>query len=100
VKDPWKPFWAAQQRFFKLLCVSLKVGAVVKEAKEALAAGYAGVWRYVLCAAHAAGNTLLMCLLEMCARTGSKAVVVWGRCCSSSSSLYLTHNALTEGRVA
>ncbi|KAI3433451.1 hypothetical protein D9Q98_003264 [Chlorella vulgaris] len=43
VKDPWKPFWAAQQRFFKLLCVSLKVGAVVKEAKEALAAGYAVV---------------------------------------------------------
>lgn len=26
VPDPWKPFWAAQQRFFKLLCVSLKVG--------------------------------------------------------------------------
>jgi hypothetical protein len=22
----WKPFWAAQQRFFKLLCVSMKVG--------------------------------------------------------------------------
>lgn len=39
--DVWKPFWAAQQRFFKLLCVSMKVGAVVKEAKAALEAGYA-----------------------------------------------------------
>ena len=26
-QDPWKPYWAAQQRFFKLLCVSLKVRA-------------------------------------------------------------------------
>lgn len=25
-KEVWKPFWSAQQRFFKLLCVSLKVG--------------------------------------------------------------------------
>ena len=40
--DVWKPFWAAQQRFFKLLCVSMKVGAVVKEARAALDAGYAG----------------------------------------------------------
>lgn len=24
-RDVWKSFWAAQQRFFKLLCVSLKV---------------------------------------------------------------------------
>jgi len=24
-RDVWKPYWAAQQRFFKLLCVSLKV---------------------------------------------------------------------------
>ncbi|KAL4431062.1 hypothetical protein ABPG75_006318 [Micractinium tetrahymenae] len=39
--DVWKPFWAAQQRFFKLLCVSMKVGSVVKEAKAALEAGYA-----------------------------------------------------------
>lgn len=23
-RDVWKPYWAAQQRFFKLLCVSLK----------------------------------------------------------------------------
>ena len=25
-RDVWKPYWAAQQRFFKLLCVSLKAG--------------------------------------------------------------------------
>ena len=24
-RDVWKPFWAAQQRFFKLLCISVKV---------------------------------------------------------------------------
>ena len=23
-RELWKPFWSAQQRFFKLLCVSLK----------------------------------------------------------------------------
>ena len=28
VGDVWKPYWAAQQRFFKLLCISLKVNAV------------------------------------------------------------------------
>ena len=27
-RELWKPFWSAQQRFFKLLCVSLKVTAV------------------------------------------------------------------------
>lgn len=37
--DVWKAYWAAQQRFFKLLCVSLKVPAVVDEARGALAAG-------------------------------------------------------------
>lgn len=42
-KDVWKPFWSAQQRFFKLLCVSIKVPAVVKEAQEALNAGHAVV---------------------------------------------------------
>lgn len=41
-RDVQKPFWAAQQRFFKLLCVSMKVGAVVREARAALDAGYAG----------------------------------------------------------
>jgi hypothetical protein len=25
-QDVWKTFWSAQQRFFKLLCVSMKVG--------------------------------------------------------------------------
>ena len=24
-RDLWKPFWGAHQRFFKLLCISLKV---------------------------------------------------------------------------
>lgn len=38
-KDVWKPFWGAQQRFFKLLCVSMKTPSIVKEAREALAAG-------------------------------------------------------------
>ena len=23
--EVWKPFWSAQQRFFKLLCISMKV---------------------------------------------------------------------------
>lgn len=39
VRDPWRPFWSAQQRFFKLLCVSLKVPTVVSHAKEALEEG-------------------------------------------------------------
>ena len=25
-RELWKPFWSAQQRFFKLLCVSMKAG--------------------------------------------------------------------------
>lgn len=33
-KDLWKSFWAAQQRFFKLLCVSLKVPTVVEEVSK------------------------------------------------------------------
>lgn len=37
--DAWRTFWAAQQRFFKLLCVSMKVPAVVALAKEALVNG-------------------------------------------------------------
>lgn len=37
--DVWRVFWAAQQRFFKLLCVSLKVPAVLRAARAALAAG-------------------------------------------------------------
>lgn len=35
--DVWRTFWAAQQRFFKLLCVSLKTPTVVAAAKKALA---------------------------------------------------------------
>ncbi|GAX84898.1 hypothetical protein CEUSTIGMA_g12319.t1 [Chlamydomonas eustigma] len=38
-KDVWRAYWAVQQRFFKLLCVSMKVLLVVSEAKEALAKG-------------------------------------------------------------
>jgi hypothetical protein len=29
--DVWTPFWGAQQRFFKLLCVSLKIPTVIEE---------------------------------------------------------------------
>jgi len=32
-RDVWKPFWGAQQRFFKLLCVSLKIPTVVEEVR-------------------------------------------------------------------
>ena len=39
----YKTFWAAQQRFFKLLCVSMKVPKVVEEAQAALNAGNAVV---------------------------------------------------------
>eukprot|EP00891_Asterochloris_glomerata_P001845 jgi/Astpho2/1845/e_gw1.00038.339.1_t len=42
-KDLWKTFWSAQQRFFKLLCVCLKVPCVVSEAKAALEEGFAVV---------------------------------------------------------
>jgi len=42
-KDPFRIFWAAQQRFFKLLCVSMKVPAIVEEAKLALDQGHAVV---------------------------------------------------------
>ncbi|KAF6265497.1 hypothetical protein COO60DRAFT_1623874 [Scenedesmus sp. NREL 46B-D3] len=38
-RDVWKTFWAAQQRFFKLLCVGLKLDTVMAEAKAALASG-------------------------------------------------------------
>lgn len=29
-RELWKPFWSAQQRFFKLLCVSLKVKVTLR----------------------------------------------------------------------
>ena len=38
--DIWRTFWAGQQRFFKLLCVSLKVPAVVAAAKAAIEEGH------------------------------------------------------------
>ena len=28
-RDLWKPFWGTHQRFFKLLCISLKVQALM-----------------------------------------------------------------------
>lgn len=37
--ETWRVFWGAQQRFFKLLCVSMKVPAVVRLARAALDAG-------------------------------------------------------------
>ncbi|KAF5837835.1 P-loop containing NTP hydrolase pore-1-domain-containing protein [Dunaliella salina] len=39
-RDVMKTYWATVQRFFKLLCVSLKVPRVVAEAKEAIQKGY------------------------------------------------------------
>ena len=39
--DVWKPFWGALQRFFKLLCVSMKIPGVIEESNAALASGCA-----------------------------------------------------------
>ena len=39
-RDVFKAYWAAQQRFFKLFCMSLKIPAVVRAAKAALADGH------------------------------------------------------------
>ncbi|XP_065178274.1 uncharacterized protein LOC135808951 [Sycon ciliatum] len=41
VKRMWSLFWSAHQRFFKQLCLSMKVPSIVKEAKKALQDGYA-----------------------------------------------------------
>ncbi|KAG2500714.1 hypothetical protein HYH03_001479 [Edaphochlamys debaryana] len=38
-RDVFKAYWATLQRFFKLLCVSIKVPAVIAEAREALSSG-------------------------------------------------------------
>ncbi len=35
-KEVWKSFWSTQQRFFKLLCVSLKVPFVVEQVRRCL----------------------------------------------------------------
>jgi hypothetical protein len=37
--DAWKVFWATMQRFFKLLCVSMKLPCVLAQVRAALAAG-------------------------------------------------------------
>ncbi|KAK9855114.1 hypothetical protein WJX84_007868 [Apatococcus fuscideae] len=42
-RDVWKSYWAAQQRFFKLMCVSFKVPVVAAEAQKALVGGFAVV---------------------------------------------------------
>ncbi|OWF49684.1 Protein strawberry notch [Mizuhopecten yessoensis] len=39
----WAQFWASHQRFFKQLCIGMKLPSVIKEAKEALEAGYCAV---------------------------------------------------------
>ncbi|XP_060078626.1 uncharacterized protein LOC132558114 [Ylistrum balloti] len=36
----WAQFWASHQRFFKQLCMGMKVPTVIKEAKQALDTGY------------------------------------------------------------
>ena len=38
-KATWAQFWAAQQRFFKYLCISAKVGRCVQLAEEAVKSG-------------------------------------------------------------
>ena len=44
-RDVWKPYWAAQQRFFKLLCVSLKVRLKSIAVHAKTCAGKAMDWR-------------------------------------------------------
>ncbi|CAH3034332.1 unnamed protein product [Porites lobata] len=36
----WSVFWSCHQRFFKQLCMSMKVPTIVEEAQQALQAGY------------------------------------------------------------
>ena len=36
----WRLFWATHQRFFKQLCISMKVPKIINETKEALRDGY------------------------------------------------------------
>ncbi|CAH3184446.1 unnamed protein product [Porites lobata] len=36
----WSVFWSCHQRFFKQLCMSMKVPTIVEEAQQALRAGY------------------------------------------------------------
>ncbi|CAH1780986.1 unnamed protein product, partial [Owenia fusiformis] len=39
----WASYWGCHQRFFKQMCMGMKVPAIVKEAKEALNAGHSVV---------------------------------------------------------
>uniref|UniRef100_A0A7S0KP95 Helicase ATP-binding domain-containing protein n=1 Tax=Ostreococcus mediterraneus TaxID=1486918 RepID=A0A7S0KP95_9CHLO len=39
-KGVWGAYWSVHQRFFKLLCISMKVPAVVAKANQALAKGH------------------------------------------------------------
>ncbi|XP_069103404.1 protein strawberry notch homolog 1-like isoform X2 [Argopecten irradians] len=39
----WAQFWASHQRFFKQLCMGMKVPTVIKESREALEAGFSVV---------------------------------------------------------
>jgi hypothetical protein len=41
--DVWKIYWSAMQRFFKLLCVSLKLPSVIDEVRAALEGGMCAV---------------------------------------------------------
>lgn len=65
VRDPWRPFWAAQQRFFKLLCVSVKVPTVVSHAKQALDQGNCVIIG-LQSTGEAAADALSLCPGTMC----------------------------------
>ena len=39
-RELWKPFWSAQQRFFKLLCVSLKASSPSPYSQEGFTSGH------------------------------------------------------------
>ncbi|KAK3607117.1 hypothetical protein CHS0354_014268 [Potamilus streckersoni] len=39
-RSTWSQFWSSHQRFFKQLCMGMKVPFIIKEAKEALATGH------------------------------------------------------------
>lgn len=69
-RDVWKTYWAAQQRFFKLLCVSLKVPAVVEQVTWWLGGG------------DACGNVIALPVVNNC-------VLSSGMCCSHTQRLGL-----------
>ena len=53
-RDVWKPFWGAHQRFFKLLCISLKVPAAGRSLSSWHMSGYTcrGQTEMQPCSAH------------------------------------------------